>query len=339
MNQYSPHLVTMALAIGAQLFAFATPAAAWNAPGHMIVALVAYEQTSDATRAKVNELLRAHPRFEAHFVRVMPREVSSQDDGVKAQWAFAHAGTWPDQVRSPSGTVDREDVNRFNRPYWHYINQPVFLNDAEGHKLLPGLKIYDSRKPTDDPDNPNMNIIQAFKNSSRIVADSNAPPADRAVHLCWLIHLAGDSHQPLHAAALYTANRFPAGDKGGNELEIEHEWKLHGFWDEQVCTQDSFDTLQVLAANLTKNEKKAAAGNKAAESTDIEKWIDESNDYAKRFVYTNEVLQSVADREDHTHLGQLNVSSSYKSDAEALAERRAIEAGYRLAKLLDELLK
>jgi hypothetical protein len=339
MNQYAHRFAPLALATAAQLFAFAAPAAAWNSPGHMIVGLVAYEQMSDATKAKADELLRAHPRFEAHFVRVMPREVSREDDKVKAQWAFAHAGTWPDQVRSPSGTVDREDVNRFSRPFWHYINQPVFLNDAEGHKLLPGLKLYDSRKPTDDPDDPNMNIIQAVKNSSRIVADANAPAENRAVHLCWLNHLAGDSHQPLHAASLYTANRFPAGDKGGNELDIEHEWNLHAFWDEQVCTQDSFDTLQVLAANLTKNEKKAAAGEKAAASLDIEKWIDESNDFAKRFAYTKEVLEHVADREDHTHLGPLKVGPGYKSDAEALAERRAIEAGYRLGKLLNEFLK
>jgi len=33
------------------------------------------------------------------------------------------------------------------------------------------------------------------------------------------------------------------------------------------------------------------------------------------------------------------VPPGYKSDAEALAERRAVEAGYRLGKLLDDLLK
>ncbi|MCI0334050.1 MAG: S1/P1 nuclease [Planctomycetes bacterium] len=317
---------------------FAAPAVAWNSPGHMIVALIADGQMNDATRAKVNELLRAHPRFEAHFERLMPREVSNADEADKAQWIFAHSGTWPDLVRDTSATVDREDVNRFNRPFWHYINQPVFLNDAEGRKLEPHLRLYGGREPPPDHDDPNMNIIQAFKNSSRVVGDASAPAQNRAVHLCWLVHLAGDSHQPLHAASLYTSNRFRRGDRGGNDLEIEHEWKLHAFWDSQVCTQDSFETLQRLAANVIKNEEKAAAGRKAAESIDIETWIDESNDYAKRFAYTEEVLQKVAAREEHIHLGPLDLSPAYRIEAETLSERRAIEAGFRLTKHLEILL-
>jgi hypothetical protein len=305
----------------------------------MIVALVARSQMNDAAKAKSDELLRAHPRFAAHFERLMPREVTREKDDVKAEWIFAHAATWPDLVRDAKGSVDREDVNRFNRPYWHFINQPVFLSDVERRQLESNLKLYDSRKPTDDPDDPSMNIVQAFKNSSRIVGDANSPPELRGVHLCWLNHLAGDSHQPLHAAALFTSNRFPRGDHGGNDLEIEHDWKLHAFWDSQVCTQEAFATLQMLAGNLTKNDKKAAVGVAAAGTVDIEKWIDESNGYAKRFVYTEEVLSKIAAREDHTHLGPLDLTADYRATAESLAERRAVEAGYRLAKLLEQLLK
>jgi hypothetical protein len=305
----------------------------------MLVALLAHEQMSDATRGKANELLRLHPRFNAHFERKMPRYLSRADDARKAAWFFAHAGAWPDLVRDAKDSVDREDVNRFNRPYWHYINIPIFLNDAERRSLESRLKLFTSRQPPDDPDDASMNIIQAAKTAARIVGDANAPADQRAVRLCWLIHLAGDSHQPLHAGSLYTANRFPRGDEGGNQLEIEHDWKLHAFWDSQVCTQDDFGTLQTLAANLTKNSANAAIGQKAAAATDVETWIDESHDLARRFVYTNEVLQKVAAREQHTHLGPLDLSAAYKANAESLAERRAIEAGYRLAKLLNDLLK
>lgn len=313
-------------------------AKAWNSPGHMIIALVAYEQMTPKTRAKVIELLRAHPRFDAHFERLMPREVSRENDEVKAKWYFAHSSTWPDLVRSANATVDRTDVDRFNRPYWHYINLPIFLNEADRVKLEPGLRLYVSRQPPADGDDPSMNVVQAVKNSSRIVGDARAPAENRAVHLCWLAHLAGDSHQPLHAGALHTPNRFPRGDHGGNDLEIEHEWKLHAFWDSLVCTQESFETLQVLAANLSKDERKAAVGRKAASSTDIEKWIEESNDFAKRLAYAKEIRDTISARESHAHLGPLQASKEYRADAEALAERRAIEAGYRLGKLLNQLL-
>jgi hypothetical protein len=80
-------------------------------------------------------------------------------------------------------------------------------------------------------------------------------------------------------------------------------------------------------------------GHKAAETTDIGKWIDESNELAKRLVYTEDVLKKVSAREDHTHLGPLDLPAAYRADAESLAERRAVEAGFRLAKLLEQLLK
>ena len=49
-------------------------------------------------------------------------------------------------------------------------------------------------------------------------------------------------------------------------------------------------------------------------------------------------MKKVSSRENHTHLGPLDASSEYRSNAETLAERRAVEAVYRLAKLLDQLL-
>jgi hypothetical protein len=315
-----------------------SPARAWNSAGHMIVAIVAYEEMNEATRAKALELLRAHPRFEAHFERVMPRDVSRLPDADQQQWIFAHSGTWPDLVRDATRTVTREDVTAYNRPFWHYINQPVFLSDAEGRRLEPELKLYVNRQPPDEPDEENMNIIQAVKNSMRIVGDDTAPPDKRSVHLCWLNHLTGDSHQPLHSAALYTARRFRNGDRGGNDLQIEHAWKLHAFWDDQVCSEESFATLQVLAKDLRAHPKKAEAARQAAAILDIEKWIDESYDIATRYAYTPEVLQKVAAREDHTHLGPLDLAPEYRSNAETVAERRAAESGFRLARLLESLL-
>jgi hypothetical protein len=291
-------------------FATVRVAGAWNATGHMVVAIIAHEQMNQATRAKANELLHAHPRFEAHFERMMPRYMSRRDDAQKAQWYFAHAGTWPDLVRSPGRTIDREDVSRFHREYWHYINMPIFLSDAERHKLEPGLRLYVNRVPPHDPDDTSMNIVQAFKNSSRIVGDPNAAPDRRAVHLCWLIHLAGDSHQPLHAGSLYTAHRFPRGDEGGNQLEVAHDWKLHSFWDSQIGTEDDFGTLRDLAANVVKNGNNSAIGQKAAANVNIDQWIDESNRYAKQFAYPDEVLEKVAAREQHLRLGPLDLSAA-----------------------------
>jgi hypothetical protein len=312
---------------------------AWNSPGHMIIALVAYDQMDDATRAKAVALIRAHPRFHDHFESSMPREISRADAREKDQWLFAHAATWPDQVRDAKGGVNRQDEREYNRPWWHFIDEPVYLNDEERPQLEHQLGVNLRRDPPQDGDDANMNIIQAVKNSTRIVSDKSASKPLRSAHLCWILHLVGDSHQPLHSCAMFTTHRFRGGDHGGNFLEIEHGWKLHGFWDDQIATEDSYLTLRTLATDLGQNRGLADVGRKAAETLDVDKWIDESYEIAKRNVYTKEVLQKVAAREGHSHLGPLDLSEDYKAEAEKIAERRAIEAGYRLAGVIQQMLQ
>jgi hypothetical protein len=314
-------------------------AMAWTSPGHMVVALIAYDQMDPATRTKAVELLRAHPRFKEHFEREMPREVSRGDERDKDQWLFAHAATWPDQVRDSKGAVTRQDVSQYNRPWWHFINEPLFLNENEQRLLQGEIRVNRRRDPPEDPDDANMNIIQALKNSARIVRDKHAPKEQRAVHLCWILHLAGDSHQPFHSVALYTTHRFRRGDHGGNFLEVEHGWKLHAFWDDQITADESFETLRMHATNLDRNPKLKAAGNQAGNTLDPGKWLDESFVLAKKYGYTPEVLKKVADREGHSRLGPLDLPAKYKADAEEVSETRAIEAGYRAGKAVEQMLQ
>lgn len=312
---------------------------AWTSPGHIIVALIAYDQMAPAMRTKAVEMLRAHPRFNDHFESVMPREVSRGDNREKDEWIFAHAATWPDQVRDARGGVNRQDVSQYNRSFWHFVNEPVFLNDAERRQLQGEIRVNVSRDPPQDSDDYNMNIIQALKNSAHIVRDTSAPKEKRAVHLCWVLHLTGDAHQPLHSVALFTTHRFRRNDHGGNYLEIQHGWDLHGFWDEQISNDEAFETLRISATDLDHDVKLQAAGKQAAGTLDPGKWIDESVVLAKQYAYTKEVLKKVADREGHSHLGPLELPASYKSDAEDVAERRAMEAGYRLAKAIEQMLQ
>ena len=316
-----------------------SPARAWNASGHITVALVAYGQLDDATKAQAVELLKAHPRFREHFGFALEREVGRGTAAEQDEWLFAYASTWSDIVRDAKEGVTRVDVQQYSRPWWHFINEPIFLNDTEGRRLALGLKENLRRDVPADHDDPNMNIIQAVKNSSRIVADTKAVAELRSVHLCWLLHLVGDAHQPLHSSCLFTASRFPEGDHGGNYLNIEHDYKLHGFWDDQVSTEQPYDTVRSLATAVARNMELAAAGKQAAAALDPGTWIDEGHELANRHVYTPEVLRKIAAREGHSHLGALHLPESYYADAEAVSERQAVVAGHRLAALLQKLLK
>ena len=89
---------------------------------------------------------------------------------------------------------------RRNKQYhhgsWHYINLPYSPGGQEV-------------RPT-----PIQNILTAYAENVRI-AQGNSSPAEKAVALCWLFHLVGDVHQPLHTVALFTP-AYPEGDRGGN---------------------------------------------------------------------------------------------------------------------------
>jgi hypothetical protein len=331
----------VSLLICSALFAalVTSTAKAWNSPGHEIIALIAYEHLDDETRAKAAELLRAHPRFHEHFQSFMPKEISRGDARGQDRWLFAHAATWPDLVRSATGAVNRQDVSAYSRPWWHFINEPIFLNEDEQHQLEREIKVNRRREPPQSDDDEYMNIVQAIKNSARIVRDTAVPKEKRSVHLCWILHLVGDSHQPLHSVALYTTHRFRRGDHGGNYLDFQHRWDLHGFWDEQISTDESYETHQVLAADLDHNRTLADDGRKAAGTLEADDWINESMELAKRYAYTKEVLRKVAAREGHSHLGPLDLPATYKTEAETVAERRAVEAAHRLARALKQVLQ
>ena len=306
-------------------------AMAWNSPGHEIIALIAYEHLDDATRAKAIELLAPIRDF------TIISKASCRKRFRAATCAIKTAGYLPTRPRGPiwcvpsKGAVNRQDVSEYSRPWWHFINEPVFLNDDERRQLEREIKVNRRREPPQSDDDEFMNIVQAIKNSARIVRDTSAPKEKRSVHLCWILHLVGDSHQPLHSVALYTTHRFRRGDHGGNYLDYQHSWDLHGFWDEQISTDESYETHQVLAADLDRNRKLAEEGKKAAATLEsingsTRAWNWPSDTLTRRKCWRKSPLAK-----DIRISGRSTCRRTYKIEAETVAERRAVEAGHRLA--------
>ena len=142
----------------------------------------------EATKAKAIELLRAHPRFQDHFQRAMPKDIVKGSQAEQDAWCFAYASTWPDVVREVKNSVTREDVTNYNRGVWHYIDIPIYLNDEEQRQLEHQVNQNLSREIPENRDDPTMNIIQAEKNAAKYVGDASADKEHRAVSLCWLEH-------------------------------------------------------------------------------------------------------------------------------------------------------
>src|SRR5258707_14605408 len=91
-----------------------------------------------------------------------------------------------------------------------------------------------------------------MEEAMKVLAGSEATPEEKSIQLCWLEHLIGDIHQPLHTCTLVSAEH-PKGDKGGNDDGIRVDGKvmnLHSFWDEVLGTSEEYGAIAFVADHI-----------------------------------------------------------------------------------------
>lgn len=314
-------------------------AVAWNPPGHMAIASIIYDQLNPSQQEAWVKVLRSHPRFAQDFETAMPQNLSAEQ---QSRWIFMRAATWPDLARSFDG-----DDQKYNHPSWHYIDLAVYLDDVAKEKIHPPELSGDYHKA---PSEQSMNAVQAIDKALAELSDHATPASQKAIDLCWFLHLAGDIHQPLHGATLYSAERFRGillGDRGGNDIPVhENEGllansknpNLHAIWDNILLEDSSYDAVTALAAEVRK-EHPAQTLSTAAKQTDAMEWAKESNQISQQDVYTPEMREDVRAGEAHPHapLPPVQISAEYLKHARSIAQERAAQAGYRGAALLSKI--
>lgn len=178
-------------------------ALAWNAAGHRLSAIVAWQRMAPETRAFVGDALRHHPDHGRW------REKAGADDPALI---FAEASTWPDSIRHDSRFADDATAPLPGFPEmqrhldWHYVDI-----DRQGKR---GRGQLDRQ-------------IATLSETLKTTADGGRI----AWALPWLAHLVADLHQPFHAGH--------AEDRGGNGLLVEDPdnsrqpfINLHSWWDD-----------------------------------------------------------------------------------------------------------
>ena len=291
-----------------------TPAWAWNMPGHMVSGAFAYQELAKEDPELVGYivgLLRQHPDYDTRWapqLAALKGGTSTQQD----EFLFMLAARWPDDARD-----DPED----NKPLWHYVSFPY------GPGPQPKLDQPLNKKPD--------NLLTAYRYARDRVASLAQTSEDRAEALCWLMHLTGDAHQPLHAVSRYSP-AFPKGDRGGTLQYIRassdsQPLSLHKFWDGLITGSSRFTSVRRTAIVLRDRYPRATL----PEVTDAEplNWaLNESLELAKTKAYLNGALKA-AKEED----GAPVLPSGYGADSKVVAERRLALAGYRLVDQLKSL--
>ena len=308
-------LITALLACG--------PALAWHETGHRATAAKAFDAMDAGMRSRVTGILRAHPRFGDDFAGLMPARVAAGSDADQGKWLLEQASIWPDLIQTLGDDVRRE----YNRSRWHYINLPVWLTDADRVALQSTLG-HNVDTVFAPPLRQNLNIVQALRGNLAVWHDDAASDAEKAVALCWIVHLAGDLHQPLHTVALFSRAYFPEGDRGGNSIAVawgKDTRNLHAVWDGLPTGMDDLDPTPRTLRSIAEDVVDDAA---------IDDWLYQHASLARKFVYTEDLKRQLLDRLAGDEPPVVTLSHEYLVAARSIARRQINLTGSRIPGLL-----
>lgn len=322
---------TLAVAFLFAAFAVPSVARAWNAHGHMTIALIAYRRLDPTVRSKVNEILRSHPAFAEFKAK---RHTNFADEEA---WIFMMAATWPDSIkdrRNPyHAEFDPDDPDAPARIFHkgihdikHFVDTPFVQAGVVG--TPPGPRTILTFLPQ------NLKIL-------KVSGDARA----RAVALSWIIHLMGDIHQPLHCASRFDAD-FPDGDQGGNLSVIQpadsiRPMKLHAFWDAALGSSSSASTINHDAKAIMEDDSLQAGSLTELAAHKLPKeWADESFKLAVEIAYEDGTIpglpQHQLDEDPNAPIPVLSPKS--RTRAMDIADRQAALASFRLAEAIKSAM-
>ena len=287
------------------LWLAASPAFAWGTAGHKIVAIIAEQRLSPATREKIRKLL-----LDGKYSIV---DIASCADTIRGN---ARGNPTPADVmcRSLGGEVPSTNG------LWHYIDIPV---PAKAKTLEAFCK--------DD------NCVTARIASFSQILRTSKDDVQRRQALLFLVHFVGDIHQPLHAAER-------ACDRGGNSEHVnfsadgqkETNVALHHVWDTSELD------LLMKHANITDERVFAGILMAGIKPADAQKWVRatpeqmawESYRLAVSKVYRGIPLQNFCDNQKPAPM-VTDLTAAYENDGTKVVREQLMKAGVRLGAILE----
>jgi hypothetical protein len=286
-------LVTLAaLALGCAWSLLAGHAAAWGPAGHRMVGEIAQRHLTDRTVRQIETLLK--------YDRLADGTPSNRR-------TLGEIANWADEIRDQPWSAKYAN--------WHFDNIPV-CGDTRG------------TPPCRYGNCASARLAQQLE----LLGNPGKSRRVRNEALKWVVHLAADIHQPLHAAD----NR----DRGGNAIEVdffgvrEGQWgalNLHTIWDEQLVARRVAELggeAAVVGAPIAPLDKAAW------EAGAIGEWIAESNELARITAYGK-----IPGFQCGAHIVRsVSIGDDYYSAAAPIIEQQIRRAGVRLAMLLNAAL-
>ena len=287
-------------------------ASAWGEYGHRTIAGIAYAESKPSTRQAIRSLLKRSAAVDTPTCKLATIE---------------DASVWPDCVR---GLGDRFAY----AATWHYQNISV-CGDFDIAANCPDGNCVTAQIPR----------------QQAILADRAKPAAERVMALAFLVHFAGDMHQPVHIG--------DKGDRGANDVKAEYGVKapprmnLHRIWDTELAERALTEPPAVGPRSIARADRATwrAGGSDAAAIT---AWARESWADARDTAYGNLrnypdkcaveptpaetaalAATAAADPAAAAAGPRARIDETYIAAATPVVRARVEAAGVRLALLLD----
>jgi hypothetical protein len=287
---------------------------AWDLFGHHVVGAIAWENMDEATRRAASDLLLQAPE-DSDLPALLP--LDPRPFSARGREHFVTAAGWADLVRDE---VWSERKERYDHPTWHFVNR-FWTPTASGPKRLPEKGTLGE-------------LVVRLGESRTRVQDLSLAASDRAIALAWILHLAGDIHQPLHSSGRVTA-RDPEGDRGGNDFLLDdlESPNLHALWDmilsrsrRQRYSESYFHRVDRVAREIeTLHPEESLEPD--LKNRSFEDWSEAGAAIAMKSAYPDHLSRDGAP------------PPSYEADVFASAARQVALAGHRLARLIEDSFK
>lgn len=194
----------------------------------------------------------------------------------------------------------RSDPDWYQASSWHYLN----VGDRQS--------IARRRRP------PRGDVLTALDKFQRQLQDKSLDAQMRAQALRFVVHFVADVHQPLHVGR--------SQDQGGNRIDVrvgDYSTNLHVLWDSYLILQAGLEPLAYA-------QQIAPLANGKVETWQASTplgWAVESQNLRPKIYAYGQLAGN----------GYVELSSSYLSASKDIVELRLVQAGVRLAGLLNAI--
>ena len=322
-------------AVLAGLFALSTHA--WDHPGHMTTAAIAFADIKQARPdliEKLQLLFLAHPDTAPFWVAA--GEAKGEE---RTRRMFLECARWADDSK-----FTPRDMLTWHTARWAIVAEGAPTEAKAAAEAKKG-------KPVGQ-------AIEAANLNFAMLSNHESGPNERALGLCWVLHIVGDIHQPWHVTDLYS-EEFPTGNAAATLSYVEDPMSdttipLHMLWDSNVLRIPSLEAVDKASRDFRKKYPRSSYPELTSHPVNspdfFREWAKESHQVAVNWAadietvsdpdvgqssdelvkkMVNFILNGVSPVEDAPPL-----PPGYWEQLQETSERRITLAGYRIADLL-----